>query len=88
MKSIDISQVAALAPLLTAGDEEPLFLTRNGETVAAIVPASEQDMESLLLSVNQKFQVLLERAEQRLQTEGGLTADQVRKRLVLPPAAG
>jgi hypothetical protein len=88
MKSIELSEVAALVPLLQAGDQEPLFLTRNGETVAAVVPASEEDVENLLLSINPQFGSILERSQQRLESEGGLTGNQVRERLGLPPATG
>lgn len=86
MRSIELSEVAALVPLLENGDQEPLFLTRNGETVAAIVPACEDDVESLLLSINPQFRAILERSQQRLESQGGLTSDQVRERLGLPPA--
>ena len=86
MKSIELSEVVALEPLLQSGDREPLCLTRNGETIAAIVPASEEDVENMLLSINPQFQSILERSEQRLNSEGGLTSAEVRKRLGLPPA--
>ena len=86
MKTIEISEVAALVPLLQSGSSEPLFVTQDGETVAAIVPAQEQDVESMLLSINPQFQAILERSQQRLDTEGGLTSEEVRKRLGLPVA--
>ena len=85
MKTIEITEVSALVPLLQAGGSEPLFVTQNGATVAAIVPTQEQDVESLLLSVNPHFQEILERSQERFDTEGGLTSDDVRKRLGLPP---
>lgn len=88
MRSIELSEVSALVPLLPPGNQEPLVLTRNGQTVAAIVPADDQDIESLLLSINPQFQAILERSEQRLQSEGGLSSDEVRKRLGLPGHAG
>jgi antitoxin (DNA-binding transcriptional repressor) of toxin-antitoxin stability system len=87
MKSIELSEVAALAPLLQIADREPLFLTRNGETVAAIVPTSAADADNLLLSINPQFQAILERSQERLECEGGLTSAQLRERLDLPPAA-
>jgi hypothetical protein len=49
MKSIELSEVAALTPHLQAG-AEPLFLTKNGHTVGAVVPATDDDVESMLLS--------------------------------------
>jgi hypothetical protein len=86
MKTIDVSQVSALVPFLQSGSDEPLFLTRQGETVAAIVPVDEAHVENLLLSINPKFQAILERSQKRLEAEGGLTGEEVRKQLNLPPA--
>ena len=85
MKSIELSEISALVPLVTSNSSEPIFLTRDGETVAAVVPTSEEEAESLLLSVNPKFQELLERSEQRLKSEGGIKAGDVRERLGLRP---
>ena len=86
MKSIELSQVSALAPLLQPGEKEPLFLTRNGETIAAIVPVTEEDVDNMLLSVSPQFQSILEGSEARLNSEGGLSSTEVRKRLGLPPS--
>ena len=86
MKTIELSKVAALLPFLQSGSQEPLFVTRNGKTVAAIIPANEEDAESMLLSINPRFQAILERSQQRLESEGGLTSAEVRERLGLPPA--
>ena len=83
MKTIELSEVSALAPHVQAGSREPVILTQNGETVAAIVPADEQDVESLLLSINPRFQAVLERSQQRLESEGGLSSSEVRSRLGL-----
>jgi hypothetical protein len=85
MKSIELSEVAALVPLVTSSASEPVFLTQDGLTVAAIVPTNERDAESLLLSINPKFQEILERSERRLQSEGGVSSADVRKKLGLPP---
>jgi antitoxin (DNA-binding transcriptional repressor) of toxin-antitoxin stability system len=84
MKAIELSEVSALGPHLRPGCDEPLLLTDHGQVVATIVPANEQDAESMLLSINPKFNAILERSRQRLQTEGGLSSDEVRKQLGLP----
>jgi antitoxin (DNA-binding transcriptional repressor) of toxin-antitoxin stability system len=86
MKSIELSEVSALATLVLPGSQEPVILTRNGQTVAAIVPVDEQDVESLLLSVNPQFQAILDRSQKRLETEGRVSSAELRKRLGLPPA--
>jgi hypothetical protein len=84
MKSIELSEVAALEPLLQSGGQEPLFLTRDGQTIAAIVPANEQDVENMLLSIDPTFQSVLERSQRRLKAERALTSDEVRSRFGLP----
>ena len=84
MKSIDVSEVAALTPHLQEG-EEPLFLTKNGRTVGAVVPANDDDVESMLLSINRHFQEILQRSQKRLESEGALSSAEVRQRLGLPP---
>jgi hypothetical protein len=84
MKTIELSEVAALVPLVNSGDREPVFVTQQGETVAAIVPTNAEDAESLLLSINPKFQEILERSESRLKSEGGISSADVRHRLGLP----
>jgi antitoxin (DNA-binding transcriptional repressor) of toxin-antitoxin stability system len=83
MKTIELSEVSALAPYVQPGSQEPVILTQNGQTIAAIVPTDEHDVESLLLSVNPQFQAVLERSQQRLESEGGLSSAEVRNRLGL-----
>jgi hypothetical protein len=86
MKTLDLSAVAALAPHLQSDAHEPLFLTKNGRTVAAVVPADDDDVESILLSINPQFQAVLERSQKRLELEGGLSSAEVRDRLGLTPS--
>lgn len=86
MKTIDLSEVSALAPLIGSASPEPVILTDNGQAVAAVVPTDERDVESLLLSINPQFQAVLERSKQRFEAEGGLSSDDVRKQFGLPSA--
>ncbi|MEX0704906.1 MAG: hypothetical protein WD069_22595 [Planctomycetales bacterium] len=88
MKTIELAEVSALAQHLEAGADEPLLLTDRGHVVATIVPGNEQDAEDMLLSINPKFQAILERSRKRLETEGGLSSAEVRNRLGLPKASG
>jgi hypothetical protein len=87
MKTLDLSAVAALAPHLQSEALEPLFLTKDGHTVAAVVPAGDEDVESLLLSINPQFLAILERSQKRLKSEGGVSTAEVRKRLGLLPTS-
>lgn len=84
MKSIELSEVAALVPLLQSGSHEPFVITQDGKTVAAIVPANKEEAESLLLSVSPQFEAILRVSQQRLESEGPVSSNEVRKRLGLP----
>ena len=84
MKAVELSEVSALARHIKPGCHEPLLLTDHGHVVATIVPADEHEAESMLLSINPKFHAILERSRHRLETEGGLSSDEVRKQLGLP----
>ncbi len=84
MKTIELSEVSALAPHVQPGSREPVILTQGGQAVAAVFPADEQDVENLLLSTNAQFQTILDRSQRRLESEGGLSSAEVRRRLGLP----
>ena len=88
MKAIEISEVSALAPHVQPGCSEPLLLTDHGRVVATVVPADEDDAQSMLLSINPTFGAILERSRRRLESEGGLSSDEVRKVLGVPAKPG
>lgn len=81
MKTIELSDIAALSPHLESASGEPVVVRSHGKTLAAVVPVNDEDVESLLLSINPRFQHILERSEERLRSEGSLSADEVRRRL-------
>lgn len=84
MKTIELSEVSALAPHVQPGSHEPVILTQDGHTIAAILPVDENDVESLLLSVSPQFQAILDRSQRRLESEAGLSSTGVRSRLGHP----
>lgn len=43
-----------------------------------------KDAENMLLSIHPVFNAILERSRERLEAEGGLSSEEVRKRLGLP----
>ena len=81
MKMIELSDVAALSPHLESTSAEPVMVRSHGKTLAAVVPVNDDDVESLLLSINPRFQRIMERSEERLQAEGSLSTEEVRRRL-------
>jgi hypothetical protein len=58
----------------------------RGRPVAALVPISGVDFESLSLSTNPDFISLIERSRATLLTDGGIPAPEARRRLGLHPA--
>jgi len=61
----------------------PLVLTENGQPVAVIVAIHNADMETVSLSQNPEFLAIIERSRQRQKEDGGLSSDEVRRRLGL-----
>ncbi len=59
-------------------------MTHDGQAVAAVFPASEEDVEDLSLSTNAQFQTILERSQRRFESEGGISSNEVRRQLGLP----
>jgi hypothetical protein len=84
MKSIDLATITALEPFVQPGSTETVLVQSHGKTIAAVVPVtSDDDLEDLILSRSEPFEAILNRSEQRLTNEGGLTANEVRERLGL-----
>ena len=71
--------------------EESVTLTVGGRPVAIIQPlvplvlieAEETDLESVSLSTNPQFLELIERSRQRHKVEGGISSEEMRRRLGL-----
>lgn len=62
--------------------ESPVIVTRNGRPVAMIVAIQdEDDLDAMLLVHNTRFVQLLEEARQRVHVGGGISLDELRRRL-------
>jgi antitoxin (DNA-binding transcriptional repressor) of toxin-antitoxin stability system len=84
MKSVDLADVTALEPFIRPGSTEPVLVKSHGQTVAAIIPvASTEDVEDLVLSRSPQFEAILKRSQDRLEQEGGLSSEEVRRHLGL-----
>jgi prevent-host-death family protein len=87
MKTIEISK--ATEPLRQYAENARngvVVVTRRGKPVAAVIGADQFDLESLSLSTNPKFVEVIRRSRESLERYGGIPADEVRRRLGLPPA--
>ncbi len=61
--------------------KEPFIITKEGKPVAALVSLVNTDMETVSLSNNPKLIRLIERSRSRQKTEGGISAEEMRRRL-------
>lgn len=80
MKTIDLTEVSALAHYVRSTCQ-PLIVTDNGETVAAVIPADEADIESLLLRINPRYRNILEPLQEPVELAGSLSSSDGRERL-------
>jgi hypothetical protein len=82
MKTLEISEAAAsLAEHARCADKQPIVLTLNGQPLAALVGLDSIDFETLTVGNNAKFLSLIERSRSRYKTEGGIPADEMRRRM-------
>ncbi len=58
----------------------PVIVTSHGQPVAALVPIENADLETISLSTNPAFIALIERSRARAESEGTISADEMRRR--------
>lgn len=81
MKTIEqMDAVGTLAEYAKGISEGPLILTQQGRPVAALVSIENADLETVSLSSNPQFIELIERSRARVQSEGGVTSEEIRRR--------
>ena len=88
MKRVEISEaVDKLADYVRRlDDEEPVAITDGDQVLAVLIATPNSDWESVSLSLNPKFQEILERADRQYWKEGGIPLDQVMEELGLTQA--
>jgi prevent-host-death family protein len=59
----------------------PVVVTDQGKPVAVLMPIDNADLETVSLSTNRLFIDLIERSRARLRTEGGISSEEMRRRL-------
>ncbi len=85
MKTIEITQATnSLEHYARELDQEPLVLTEGGHAIAALYPMDDAELESLALSLNPKFQAVIERSRAEYRNGGSLSAEDVRRELGIP----
>ncbi len=85
MRSIDINQAPQpLAEYAEQADTGPIVVTKDGQPIAVVVSIENADLETVALSENPQFLAIIERSRHRHEREGGLSSDEVRRRLEVP----
>ena len=85
MKTIELTKATGtLRKYAEDAGREILIVTRKGKPMAAIVPVESFDLESLSLSTNPTFLELIAESRRRLEKEGGIPIEEVRRRLRIP----
>ncbi|GFP30124.1 hypothetical protein HKBW3S42_00212 [Candidatus Hakubella thermalkaliphila] len=84
MKTVEMTQAtASLAEYARQVGLEPIVVTVKGKPIAAVVAIENADMETVSLSTNPQFLALIERSRARQQAEGGISSEEMRRRLGL-----
>lgn len=85
MKVIDINgATASLSEYARNSDREAVVVTDEGRPLVALVPLDENmDLETVSLSLNEKFIGIIERSRARQKAEGGIPIEEVRRQLGL-----
>ena len=82
MKTLELDEAtASLAEYAREMNEEPVIITVDGKPVAALVPIGDADLETVSLSTDPRFIALIRRSRARLKAEGGVSSEEMRRRL-------
>ena len=81
MKTVDKQDATrTLADYAADIQDGPVVVTDQGRPVAALVPIENADLETVALGTNRQFLDLIERSRSRVQAEGGVSSEEMRKR--------
>ncbi len=84
-KTIELSKAnLPLSDYTKKVKKEPVIITKEGKPVAVLVSISNADIETVSLSNNPKFIALIERSRTRQKSEGGISSEEMRRRLEKP----
>jgi prevent-host-death family protein len=82
MRTLELSDATgSLAEYAREVEREPLVLTVDGSPVAALVSVEQVDLETISLTTNPRFIALIERSRARQKAEGGISSEEMRRRL-------
>lgn len=89
MKTLELADATApLAEYARRAKKEAVVVTLHGRPIAAVTPIRNADQETVALSENPEFVALIERSRRRHAEEGGISAEEMRRRVLGPPTPG
>lgn len=84
MKTLEIGKATApLGQYARGVRKNPVVVTVRGKPVAALVALENSDLETVTLSVDPRFLALIERSRTRQKAKGGISSQEMRRRLGL-----
>ena len=82
MKTVELTKATlSLSDYTKKATKEPVIITEDGRPIAALVSIPNTDIETVSLSNNQKFIAIIERSRTRHKAEGGISTEEMRRRL-------
>lgn len=85
LKTIDIGQTQDLfKDFVTHPKREPIIVTRKGRPIAVVQSVDGADVETISVSLSPQFQALMQKSRRRQDQEGGISSEEVRRRLGIP----
>ena len=85
MKTLELGKATApLAQYIRGIKKGPVIVTAHGKPVAALIYITGDDLETATLSTHPTFLAILEESLARLKAEGGISSEEMRRRLGVP----
>jgi len=82
MKTVELKKATLpLSDYTKKAKKEPVIITEDGRPIAALVSIPNSDIETVSLSNNSKFIAIIERSRARHKAEGGISTEEMRRRL-------
>lgn len=82
MKTLEMTKAReSLSSYARHVKKEPVILTVRGKPVAALVSIENADLETVTLSTDPRFIAIIERSRARQKSEGGISSEEMRRRL-------
>ena len=86
MKTIEKSDATeSLAAYAGHAEDFPIVITDNGQPIAALLLIPNTDVETISLSTDPAFLSLIARSRARQNKEGGVSSQEMRRRLEMLP---